>query len=375
MGKKRKPHKIRTQFRKNHESQTRDKDLTKAYRDEDQAEDVDQSQRVSGKGAATRKRTIIGEVVEGDETGFAVQLAIDETGCLNGRVLSVHGRTSRVLAEDGITYRCATRRLLKSLATDQRSVVAAGDRVLVRPESGDEGWIERIEPRKGVLSRTSRERQHVIVANVDYLLIIGSAAEPVLKPNLIDRYLITAEQFGIQPIICINKVDLVDTADLQPLVGTYAQCGYHVILVSAITGQGIDEVRDFVLGTQSALSGQSGVGKSTILNVIQPGLELRVSNVSADNQKGKHTTTAARLIPLDDGGYVVDTPGIRQFQLWDVVPQEIPALMPDIRPFVSQCRYADCSHRHEDQCAVKDAVADGLIDPRRYESYCYLFES
>lgn len=375
MAKKQKPRKIRTEFRKNHESRTRDKDLTKAYQDEDQAEDIDQSQRVSGKGDATRKRTIIGESVEGDESGFAVQLSIDETGCLSGCVLSVHGRTSRVLAENGLTYRCATRRLLKSLATDQRHVVAAGDRVLLRPESGDQGWIERIEPRKGVLSRTSRDRQHVIVANVDYLLIISSAAEPVLKPNLIDRFLITAERFSIQPIICINKVDLVDTASLQPIVGTYAQSGYHVVLVSAVTGQGIEEVREFILGNQSALAGQSGVGKSTILNVIQPGLELRVSGVSADNQKGRHTTTAAQLIPLDAGGYVVDTPGIRQFQLWDVVPREIPALMPDIRPFVSQCRYADCSHRHEDHCAVKDAVADGLIDPRRYESYCYLFES
>lgn len=374
MGKKQKGRKIRTEFRKKYGSRTRDKDLTRAYQDEDQAEDVDQSQRVSGKGEFTRKRTIIGEQIEGDDTGFSVQLSIDESQCLRGRVLSVHGRTSRVLAEDGNLYRCATRRLLKSLATEQRHVVAAGDRVLVRPESGGEGWIERIEPRRGVLSRTSRERQHVIVTNVDYLLIISSAAEPILKPGLIDRFLITAERCEIEPVICINKVDLVDTADLQPLVGTYAQMGYEVILTSAETGQGIPQLREIVLGNHSALAGQSGVGKSTLLNVIQPGLDLRVSEVSSDNQKGRHTTTAAQLIPLSDGGYVVDTPGIRQFQLWDVVPEEIPALMPDIRPYVSHCRYADCSHRHEDHCAVKDAVADGLIDPRRYESYCYLCE-
>jgi ribosome biogenesis GTPase len=374
MGKKSKVRKVRTAFRKKHDAQIRDKDLTKAFRGEDRAEDVEQSERVSGKGRLTRKRTIIGEVAEGDESGFAVHLDIDETDCVQGTVLSVHGRTSRVLGADGTPYSCATRGILRSLATDQRHVIAAGDRVLVRPDAGGEAWIERIEPRRGVLSRTSRERQHVIVVNVDYLLIISSAAEPALKPNLIDRFLITAERCGIQPVICINKVDLVDPALLQPIVGTFSQIGYDVLLLSAETGQGIDELREYVLGNQSALAGQSGVGKSSLLNVVQPGLDLRVATVSRENQKGRHTTTTARLIPLAEGGYVVDTPGIRQFQLWDVVPRELPGFMPDIRPFVSLCRYPDCTHRHEDQCAVKDAVADGLIDPRRYESYCYLFE-
>jgi ribosome biogenesis GTPase len=170
-------------------------------------------------------------------------------------------------------------------------------------------------------------------------------------------------------------VDLVDPSNLQPIVGTYAQMGYRVLLVSAVSGQGIDELQEVVFEKQTAVAGQSGVGKSTLLNLIEPGLELKVRTVSAENQKGRHTTTAAQLIPLARGGYVVDTPGIRQFQLWDVAPAEIAAFMPDIRPFVSHCRYPDCSHRHEDQCAVKDAVADGWVDPRRYESYCHLFES
>ncbi|HIF30919.1 MAG TPA: ribosome small subunit-dependent GTPase A [Planctomycetes bacterium] len=373
--KKQKGRKIRTEFRKKYETRTRDKDLTKVYQGDEEVEDLDQTQRVSGKGEFTRKRTIIGEVVEGDETGFAVQLSIDESLCLKGRVLSVHGRDSHVAGEDGKLYRCAIRRLLKSLATEQRHVVAAGDRVLIRPGTGDQAWIERIEPRTGVISRTSRQRRHVIVANVDQLLIVSSAAEPVLKPNLIDRFLITAEKCGIQPVICINKVDLVDPAALQPIVGTYAQIGYRVLLVSAENGKGIEELQEVVFGKQSAVAGQSGVGKSTLLNLIEPGLELRVRTVSSENQKGRHTTTAAQLIPLARGGYVVDTPGIRQFQLWDVAPAELAQFMPDVRPYVSHCRYPDCTHRHEDSCAVKDAVADGWMDPRRYESYCHLFES
>jgi ribosome biogenesis GTPase len=213
----------------------------------------------------------------------------------------------------------------------------------------------------------------VIVANVDQLLILSSAAEPGLKPNLIDRMLVTAEKASIRPIICINKVDLIDPADLQPLVGVYGQMGYEVLLVSALTGFGIDRVRRRVAGRESVVAGQSGVGKSSLLNAIEAGLDLRVRSVSEDNDKGRHTTTVAKLFPLSRGGYVVDTPGIRQFQLWDVVPEEVAGFYRDIRPYVSLCRFPDCTHTHEAECAVKDAVADNRLDARRYESYCYLF--
>jgi ribosome biogenesis GTPase len=271
--------------------------------------------------------------------------------------------------DGGNTYQCATRRLLKTLATDQRHVVAAGDIVWFRPEGENEGIIERVEPRHGVVSRTSRGRQHVLVANVDQLMIVTSAAEPRIKPNLIDRLLVTAERGGIRPIICINKIDLIEPADLMPLVGVYAQLGYDVVMVSAATGFGIDGLRDRLAGEESVVSGQSGVGKSSLLNALEPGLDLRVQTVSGETQKGRHTTTTAELIPLTFGGYVVDTPGIRQFQLWDVIPEEVAGFFRDLRPYVSRCRFPDCTHTHEDDCAVKDAVADGWIDARRYESY------
>ena len=294
---------------------------------------------------------------------------VDRSVCRLGRVLRVQGLHSIVRDESGREVSCATRRILKTLATDQRHVVAAGDVVWFLPESETQGVIERVEPRHGVVSRTSRGRQHVLVANVDQLVIVTSAAEPRIKPNLIDRLLVTAERVGIRPIICINKVDLIEPADLMPLVGVYAQLGYDVLMTSAASGMGIDRLRDRLADQESVVSGQSGVGKSSLLNAIEPDLQLRVQEVSLESQKGRHTTTTAELIPLSFGGYVVDTPGIRQFQLWDVIPEEVAGFFRDLRPYVSRCRYPDCTHTHEDGCAVKDAVADGWIDARRYESY------
>lgn len=366
-----KRNKIRTEFRKKHESRVRPTDLTRDFqRDETTHDDVRQNERVSGKGELTRKRTIIGQATD-NESGVGVARDV-HADCLPGRVLSVFGLASVVHTADGKLYRCAVRRLLKSLSTDQRHVVAAGDHVWIRPEGESEGFIERIEPRSAVLSRTSKGRQHVIVANIEQLVIVTSVAEPTIKPNLIDRYLLTAEKIGIQPVLCINKIDLVDPADFQPLIGVYGQLGYQVLFVSATTGFGIDRLRQVLANRESVVSGQSGVGKSSLLNMVEPGLGLRVSEVSEETQKGKHTTTTAQLLPLSFGGYVVDTPGIRQFQLWDVIPEEVAGYYRDLRPYVNNCRFPDCSHTHEIGCAVKDAVADGRLDARRYESYCHI---
>jgi ribosome biogenesis GTPase len=374
MAKKRKSQKIRADFRKNRETRVRDGDLTRQFSqgDLDEADDAVAGERIRGKAELFRRRTVVGEQVD-DDSGQAVRLEIDETQCLTGRVLRAGGLESAVQAEDSRVFRCATRRLLKTLSTDQRHVVATGDRVLFRPTESGEGIIERVEPRRGVLSRTSKGRQHVIVANVDLLLIVSSAAEPRIKPNLIDRLLVTAEYSGIKPVICINKTDLADPSDLQPLAGVYGQLGYEVLLVSAKTGFGIERFKRKLVNRESVMAGQSGVGKSSLLNAVVPSLNLRIRSVSAESEKGRHTTSAAELIPLPFGGYVVDTPGVRQFQLWDVIPEEVAGFYPDIRPYVPRCRYPDCTHTHEEDCAVKDAVADGRLDTRRYESYCQLF--
>jgi ribosome biogenesis GTPase len=374
--------KIRADFRKNRTPRPRSDEWTRQFQSQSPEQlDAPHDERISGKGELTRKRTVMGaEHVGREDDGFQVLLDVDKNVCLPGRVLSVHGLSCLVDAGNGVQYRCAVRRLLKTLSTDQRHVVICGDRVFFRPApevlGGElEGIIELIEPRHGLLSRTSRGRQHILVANVDQLVIVASAAEPYLKPNLIDRFLVAAEKHQIRPLICINKVDLVDRASLMPLVGVYSQMGYRVLLISATTGFNVDRLQRALVGRQSAVAGQSGVGKSSLLNVVEAGLHLRVAEVSSETQKGKHTTTTARLLPLQCGGYVVDTPGIRQFQLWDVIPEEVAGYYRDIRPFVSRCRFPDCTHTHEDHCAVKDAVADGWLDARRYESYQQLTEN
>jgi len=364
--------KIRADFRKDHQVRRRQKDLTRKFaRDADAGDAMASSERLSGKGDLTRKRTIIGVESDPETAGYGVLRDAAGTS-LRGRVLSVHGLSSVVQGDDGREYRCAIRGLLKDLSTDLRHVVVAGDVVWLRPEATGDSLIEQIEPRQHILSRMSKQRQQILAANVDQLVIVVSAAEPNLKPNLIDRFLVEAERMHIEPILCINKIDLIDPADLMPIVGVYGQMGYQVLPVSAATGLGIDRLRRLVAGKESVVAGQSGVGKSSLLNAIEPELALKVGVVSRENQKGKHTTTVARLIPLAMGGFVVDTPGIRQFQLWDIVPEEVAGLYRDIRPYVSLCRFPDCTHTHEAHCAVKDAVADNRLDARRYESYVHL---
>ncbi|MGA2034581.1 MAG: ribosome small subunit-dependent GTPase A [Thermoguttaceae bacterium] len=371
--------KIRAEFRKNRTVRARRTDWTRAFDAHGFEEEAPvQGERVSGKGDLTRRRTICGlELASGEQSAFDVRLDVDESACRRGRVLAVFGLTSEVQGDDGVLYQCATRRLLKTLSTEQRHVVAAGDRVSFRtvPHSQPpEGLIERVEPRHGTISRTVRGRQQVLVANVDQLLVISSAAEPRLKPNLIDRLLVTAEKGRVRPVICINKIDLVDIASLEPLVGVYSRMGYQVLLLSARTGFGIERFARLIAGRESVLAGQSGVGKSSLLNAVDLALELRVAAVSEETEKGRHTTTTARLLAAGCGGYVVDTPGIRQFQLWDVIPEEIMGFCRDLRPYASLCRFPDCTHTHEDGCVLKDAVADGRLDERRYESYCQMIE-
>lgn len=374
---RKKSNKIRIEFRKKHQSQARSGDLTSNYAADQEDIDTVASQRVSGKGEQTRHRTVKGNLVDADqpESLGQVQLDVDANQTLSGHVLRVHGRESIVRVVDGRIFRCAVRRVLKNLATDQRHVLVAGDVVKVLPEGDEQAWVVRIEPRRSTLSRTSKQRRHVIVANVDQLLIVTSAAQPSIKPNLIDRVLATAEQNQLDACICINKCDLIDTAKLQGLIGTYAQMGYRVLMVSAARGWGMDRMRLMTRDRNSVVVGQSGVGKSSILNAIDSGLRQRVQAVSAENQKGKHTTTTAEVFPLSYGGSIIDTPGVRQFQLWDISPSEMSGLFRDIRPFASNCRYPNCTHIHENDCSVKDAVADGRLDGRRYDSYCQMVDS
>ncbi|HEY7152839.1 MAG TPA: ribosome small subunit-dependent GTPase A [Gemmataceae bacterium] len=396
--------KVRVDMRKNRSKPPRPRQWTRDFQDHGFADEATSGQeRVRAKGDLSRRRTIIQEETDGaDEAGRepAEMPSVDASICLPGRVLRVHGLFSVVQTADGQQYRCVVRRLLRTLATHERNIVTTGDRVWIRPSQGSgvrgqgsektndssltpdptpltpdpwEGWIERIEPRHGLLTRESRGREHVLVANVDQVVFVVSLVEPELKPHLIDRYLASAEQGGIRAVLCLNKADLIEPAHYQTLVGLYSQLGVPALLTSATDGTGIAMLRERLRGRETVLSGQSGVGKSSLLNVIQPDLGLRVREVSEVNQKGRHTTTAAELIQLDVGGWVVDTPGIRQFRPWDLLPEEIEGFFAEFRPFVPLCGYPDCTHTHEDRCAVKRAVFRRQIGMSRYTSYLGMF--
>lgn len=385
--------KFRVEFKRNRVARTRVSNWTRKYQEDasrqhanddlgcEDVSDVAMGERMSTRGDVVRKRTVVGSFVgrenlSGERGDFSVLPNVSPEECLKGRVLSVHGLISYVEDEEGRVFACVIRRVLKTLATNQRQVVVAGDRVYFRdaklPDGRLEGIIERIEPRYGALSRTSWNRKHVVVANVEQALIVASATEPRIKPNLIDRLIVTCERSGIKPIVCINKIDLVDSATLVPLVGVYSRMGYQTVLFSAKTGFNLDRLRRILVGKESVVVGQSGVGKSSALNSIDPTLNLKVGAVSHENDKGRHTTTAARLLKLKFGGYVVDTPGVRQFMLWDVEPKEVVGYYRDLRPYENLCKFPDCEHIFESSCAVKNSVADGKLDARRYESYLAL---
>lgn len=370
--------KVRVEFRKNRQKRTRANNLTSRYqKGQVSGPETSGGERVKAKGDLSRYRTVITEEAEpgaepsGDLGG---SLSVDLTECRVGRVIRVHGLVSVVDTDAGESFRCGVRRILKTLAIDGRNVVAVGDRVWFRVSGADEGMIEKVESRSATLTRGYRHREHVIVSNVDQLLIVSALEAPGLKLPLIDRYLISAEKGGITPIIILNKSDLVDLSLYQWVIGLYTQLGYETFPTSAADGRGLDQLRAIFARGTTAFSGQSGVGKSSLLNAIQPGLNLRVREVSDWTTKGKHTTTAAELIRLQGGGYVVDTPGLRQFELWNIEPGEIEAHFVEFQAYVHLCKFPDCSHTHESPCGVKDALHYGQIDAGRYESYLKLYQ-
>jgi ribosome biogenesis GTPase len=365
--------KVRVDLRRNKQARARQQNLTHdLLSDEDAAEDVSRQERVTSRGDLFRRRTMVGVRAEGDQ----LLRVVDESTCLRGRVVSFIGLHILVRCDDsGREYSCSVRGILRSLARDARNVVVTGDRVLFRQE-GDagQGVIERVEPRYGVLSRGSHGREHILVANIDQVLIVNAAADPEFRPQLVDRYLVCAEERGIMPIICISKCDLVDTRTLLPHIRAYGRAGYTVVLASIRTGEGIAQLQTLLAGRQTAVSGQSGVGKSSLLNAADPALGLATADVSDWSHKGTHTTRRARLVPLTAGGWVCDTPGIRQFELWDLALEEVDGYYVEFRPFIPWCRFPDCSHIHEEHCGVKAAVTEGLIPTIRYQSYLRLRE-
>lgn len=263
--------------------------------------------------------------------------------------------------------------------------VAIGDNVqyLITPDGS--GLIFEVLPRRNRLARqsakpmpTAHSFEQVIVANIDQVIPVFAAAQPSPKWNLLDRYLASAESLELPSLIVITKIDLLagrDADELLEEVENFRSIGYRVLLTSTVTGEGLEELQTALQGRLSVLMGKSGVGKSSLLNAIEPELGLRVNQVSQVTGKGKHTTTHLEMFPLTFGGGIVDTPGMREFGLWDTLPDEVASLYPEMRPLIGQCRFGlDCHHNEEPGCAIRKAVNQGQISPRRYASYAKLRE-
>lgn len=284
-----------------------------------------------------------------------------------------------VETEEG-DYVCKIRGRLKQ-ERKETDLVTVGDRVTISVNPDGSGLIEAVAERDRVLSRARpapsnrrmlKDLEQVLVANPDQVVLVFSIKQPPPSLRKLDRFLVVTEMNELPAVICVNKIDLASRAEAQETFKIYEEIGYQIIYTSATTGEGIEELRQVLQGKLSVLAGSSGVGKSSLLNAMQPGLGLRVRDVSEATEKGMHTTRHAELFPLDGGGYVADTPGIRGLALFDVEPQELDAYFREIAPLVSECQFSDCTHRHEPNCAVRAAVQDGTISPQRYESYLRL---
>lgn len=293
---------------------------------------------------------------------------------MKGRVFRSTGSWYTVLAE-GKFYECRLRGKLRLDDEKVTNPVAVGDWVNIAPENDTEAVIKDVLPRENYIIRKSTRRKrhsHRLAANIDQAVLVVTLAFPRTSLGFIDRFLVSCESFRIPAVLAFNKADLLDEDGLEyynELKFDYQELGYTVLLVSAEENQGMEELKANLEGKTSLFAGHSGVGKSTLLNLIAPHVEQRVGEVSESVEKGVHTTTFAEMFEAWDGTFVIDTPGIKELGLWDIGSEELSHYFPEMRTYMGQCKFHNCTHTHEPGCAFRVAMDDGKIAPSRYESY------
>ncbi len=288
---------------------------------------------------------------------------------LDGTVIAMHGPLVRVQVGDQTLVVASRRRLNWEGGTPPAARLVVGDSVTLEMQ-GEDGVIVAVHARRNYLLRKapSKNRAQVLAANVDQALLVFAAREPAAKPGLLDRFLVACQLAGIQAVITINKIDQ-GLDEIEGWLSAYEQLGNRLLMVSARTGWGLGTVKRMLVDRTTLFCGPSGAGKSSLLNAVYPGFRLKVGELSEATGKGRHTTTAAELMPLPYGGFVVDTPGLKEFGVWETTRQELEAAFPEIASRAGDCRFPDCSHREEPTCAVRAAVEAGEIAEHRFASF------
>jgi ribosome biogenesis GTPase len=344
--------------------------------------ELSQQERIMPRGEQERRRANLNRALatfEDDEVQVVEESAPPQAvPGQRGVVVEVSSDMCRVdLGQRSLL--CSVRGSLSAQETGYTNVVAVGDEVLISEDGSGPGVLETVLLRRSILSRPDIFHSHlsqIIVANADQLLVVAAWRDPHIWLELIDRYLVAAMRCNLQPVICVNKVDLAENIEAcQATLRPYREVGYRVIFTSAVTGKGVGKLRQALARHTTTLAGLSGVGKSSLLAAVQPGLQLRTREVNEQSGQGRHTTTQAMMHRLQSGGLVVDTPGIREFGLSDLRQRELARFYPEINAVAANCRFDDCSHIHEPGCAVRAAAQEGRISGARYDNYTKIHAS
>lgn len=301
---------------------------------------------------------------------------------MKGMVIKSTGSWYQVLGDDGRHYECRIKGKFRTKGIRTTNPIAVGDRVEFELEPDQESAvISALEPRRNYIIRKSinlSKQAQILGANLDQAILVVTLASPPTSLGFIDRFLVTAEAYSVPAALVFNKLDLFSEEGLEILeeyVSIYSELGYPCYEVSALEGTNIDQLRDLLRDKVTLVSGHSGVGKSSLINAIAPGSQLRTGSISDWSDKGKHTTTFAEMLPLPFGGYLIDTPGIRELGIVDIEQAELSHFFPEMRALLNACRFHNCRHVNEPGCAVLDALEAGDIQPSRYESYLSIYQN